>query len=159
MAVLQAVISAARTIRSEHDLTRHDVPLTLRTSDEVTTALLRREIIAIRTLVRTAGDPVIEPRGLARPRGAVMSIAADVEVLVQLRGLVEGTKETLRIEREIKRVDKDVAALEKKLTLPSFADKAPPEVVAEAHAQLGELQRKRHALVDARAIATELDDA
>ena len=86
-----------------------------------------------------------------------MSVAADVEVLVQLQGLVEGGKETLRIERELKRADKDIAALEKKMTLPSFADKAPPEVVVEARAQLDELRRKRAALEDARAIATELD--
>ena len=158
MALLQVVISAARTIRSEHDLTKSEVPLTLRTSDDATAALLRREIIAIRTLVRTAGDPAIEARGLPRPRGAVMSIAADVEVLVPLRGLVDRAKEALRIEREIKRVNKDIAALEKKMTLPAFADKAPPEVVAEAHAQLDELRRKCGALAGARAIVTELSE-
>ena len=50
MAVLQAVITAARTIRSEHDLTRQEVPLTLRTGDESTSSLLHRELAAIRTL-------------------------------------------------------------------------------------------------------------
>jgi valyl-tRNA synthetase len=119
-------------------------------------ALLREEARSIRTLVKTAGDPIIEERGAARPRGAVMSVAAETEVLVALKGLVEGGKEGARVEREIKKVEKDLSALEKKLALPSFADKAPPEVVAEAKAQLEELRRKRAVLEDARGLCAEL---
>jgi valyl-tRNA synthetase len=87
-----------------------------------------------------------------------MHVAADVEVLVQLKGLVEGGKENARVERELKKVEKDLAALKKKLALPSFAEKAPPEVVAEAHAQVAELERKQAGLEEARQIAAELDE-
>ena len=159
MNALQAIISAARTIRSEHEVhPAAEVALALRTDDEQLGRMLHAESRSIRILVKTAGEPVVERRGGARPRGAVMSVAAGAEVLVSLRGLVEGAKEGARVEREIKKVDKDIAALEKKLALPSFADKAPPEVVAEAHVLLGELRRKRAGLDDARAIAAELDD-
>ena len=48
--------------------------------------------------------------------------------------------------------------LEKKLALPSFADKAPKEVVAEAKAQLEELKRKRAVLEEARGLAAELGE-
>jgi valyl-tRNA synthetase len=155
--VLQAVIGAARSVRAEHELARAiELPVTLRTADARVTELLKAESPAIRFLVNTAGDPVIEPRGAARPKGAVMHVAADTEVLVQLKGLVEGAKEAARVEREIKKVEKDLVALEKKLSLPSFADKAPPEVVAEAKAQLEELGRKRAGLVEAKEIAAEL---
>jgi valyl-tRNA synthetase len=157
MTALQAVISAARSIRSEHDVhPGAEVPLTLRTDDARIGALLRAEARSIRFLVKTAGDPAIEARGAARPRGAVMSVAADTEVLVALKGLVEGGKEGARVEREIKKVEKDIAALEKKLSLPSFADKAPKEVVVEAETQLSELRRKRVTLDDARGLAAEL---
>ena len=158
MAALQAVIVAARSIRSEHEVhPGAEVPLLLRSDDERLRALLEAERVAIRTLVKTAGEPAVEPRGAERPRGAVMGLGAGVEVLVSLRGLVEGKKEGARIERELKRADKDIAALEKKLSLPSFADKAPPEVVAEAHAQLAELRQKRAGFEEARLIAAELD--
>ncbi len=159
MAVLQAVIGAARSIRSEHELPRSvELPLTLRADDPRAQALLRAEAPAIRFLVNSAGDPVVEARGAARPRGAVMHVAADVEVLVQLKGLVEGAKEAARVEREIKKVEKDLGALQKKLSLPSFAEKAPPEVVAEAHAQVAELGRRQTGLEEARQIAAELDE-
>ena len=157
MTILQAIISAARSVRSEHEVKpRDEVPLTLRTSDASLRAVLEREIRAIRTLVKTAGDPVIEERGKDRPRGSVMSIAAETEILVGLKGLVEADKEGARIDREIKKVDKDVIVLEKKLSQPTFADKAPPEVVAESRALLEELKRKRVALEEARGLAGEL---
>ena len=159
MGVLQAAIGAARSIRAEHDLPRSDqLPLTLRTADPRVEALLRAETAAIRFLINTAGDPIVEPRGAARPRGAVMHMASDIEVLVQLKGLVEGAKEAARVDRELVKVDKDLAALRKKLALPSFADKAPPEVVAEAHAQVAELLRKQVGLGEARHLAAELDE-
>ncbi len=157
MNALMAVISAARSVRSEHDV--HPgaaIPLTLRTADARLEAVLRAESRSIRFLAKTAGDPTIEAVGAARPPGAVMTIAADTEVLVSLKGLVEGAKEGARVEREIKKVEKDIAALEKKLALPSFAEKAPPEVVIESRAQLEELKRKRAALEDAKGLASEL---
>jgi len=158
MGVVQAVIGAARSIRSEHEVhPGAEVPLTLRSDDAAARALLEAERVAIRTLVKTAGDFRVVPRATERPRGAVMSVAGGVDVLVALRGLVEGKKEAARVEREVKRAEKDIAALEKKLSLPSFADKAPPEVVAESRAQLEELRHKRAALEEARKIADELD--
>jgi valyl-tRNA synthetase len=159
MAVLQAAIGAARTVRAEHDLPRsNELPLTLRADEERVIALLRAEEAAIRFLVNTAGPPVIEARGAARPKGWVMHVAADIEVLVRLVGLVDPAKDTARVEREIRKVEKDLLALEKKLALPSFADKAPPEVVAETKAQMDELRRKRAALDEARQIAAELGE-
>ena len=117
MNALMAVISAARSVRSEHDV--HPgaaIPLTLRTGDARLEAVLRAESRSIRFLAKTAGDPTIEAVGAARPPGAVMTIAADTEVLVSLKGLVEGAKEGARVEREIKKVEKDIAALEKEVS-------------------------------------------
>ncbi len=158
MAVLMQVIGAARTIRSEHEVhPAAEVPLVLRSSIEERRALFEREKVAVRTLAKTKGEPVVEASGGARPRGSVMSATNDVEVIVSLLGLVDPAKESARIERELKKTDKDIAALEKKLALPSFADKAPPEVVAESKALLGELTRKRVALEEARGLADELE--
>jgi valyl-tRNA synthetase len=160
MNILQGTIGAARSVRAEHDLPRAiELPLTLRTDDARVVGLLRAEEGAIRFLVNTAGAPVIEARGGARPKGAVMHVAADVEVLVQLKGLVDAAKDAIRVEREIRKVEKDLAALEKKLALPSFADKAPPEVVAETKVQMDDLRRKRAALEEAKGIALELGES
>ncbi|HEU4409323.1 MAG TPA: valine--tRNA ligase [Polyangiaceae bacterium] len=158
MEALQRVIGAARAVRSEHEVhPGAPVPLVLRTNDEGLRALLGRESVAVRTLVKTHEAVAIEAAGGARPRGHVLAVAGDVEVLVGLVGLVEGSKELDRIEREKKKVEKDLAALEKRLAQPSFVEKAPAEVVAEARTQLEALVRTRARLDEARALAAELD--
>jgi valyl-tRNA synthetase len=157
MASLMAAVTAARTIRSEHEV--HPgaaIELTLRVDDAALRTLLEREAVSIQTLVKTKGAPTLVSRASARPKGAVMHATPDVDVLVSLIGLVDAAKEAARVEREIKKVEKDVAALEKKLSLPSFAEKAPREVVEESKALLEELRRQRVALEEARGIAGEL---
>jgi len=160
MNALMAVITAARTMRSEHDVNpKAEVPLAFRTDDAARRALLEGERVAIETLVKTNGHFEITGTGGQRPRGAVMDSTHGVEILVSLVGLVDPEKEAGRVEREIKNAEKDIAALEKKLALPSFADKAPPEVVAESRTMLGDLKRRRASLEEARGLASELGPA
>jgi len=60
------------------------------------------------------------------------------------------------VTREIKKVEKDIAVREKKLSSPNFVDKAPSEVVAETRVNLENLKRKRVQLDDALKLADEL---
>jgi valyl-tRNA synthetase len=154
---LMRVVSAARSTRSEHELKISDrVPLVLRTHADEIQKLLRNQSPAIEFLVRTDGLPVIEVPGGERPRGFVLSVADDVEVLVGLRGLVESTKERERIERELKKIDKDLDVLAKRLNNPSFAANAPGDVVQQAREQHGALERQRTTLQEARQLVDEL---
>jgi valyl-tRNA synthetase len=153
---VQAVIGAARTIRSEREV--HPgaaIPLSLRSSDAAVRALLESERRAIEFLVKTE-SLAIEPSGGERPRGAALSGALGVEVLVTLRGIVDRDKEIARVEREVKKTDKDIVALDKALSAKGFADRAPAEVVAEKRAQLAAARERRELLDEARKLAEEL---
>jgi hypothetical protein len=148
IATLQAVISAARTIRSEHDIKwAVKVPLAIRVADRDARAFLESRRPAIEFLVNTSAL-VFEAPGGARTAGTTASVvpteAGTIEVLVSLKGLVSAEDERGRIERELKKIDKDVAVIDKKLTAKGFVDRAPKEVVEETNAQ-------RKALVEARA--------
>jgi valyl-tRNA synthetase len=154
---LMAVITAARTIRSEHEVhPGGSVPLWLRTNSDAARQLLQREQAAIKALVKTEGEPAIESLGAERPKGAVLSVVGDVEVLVGLRGLVDPAHEQERIDRELKKINKDIEGLEKRLNTPSFIDKAPPEVVTQAKADLAALKEKKLRLEEARSLVSEL---
>jgi valyl-tRNA synthetase len=165
MAILQAVIGAARTIRSEHEVVAPPVPLRLRTDNRDLFALLDRRRSAIETMVRTRG-PVILDDSTSAPRepGSVLSLVTatigdhggTVEVLVGLKGLVSPEKEKERIKRELKGVEKDLAVLDKKLSSAAFIDRAPPEVVAESKAQRAALAEARERLLKALEFADEL---
>jgi valyl-tRNA synthetase len=103
---------------------------------------------------------VVEAPGGAREAGTTVSVVpghrGSVEVLVGLKGLVAKDEEIARIAREMKRIEKDLAALEKKLGSPGFVDRAPPEVVDEAKKQRSALVEAKARLEEARALAEEL---
>src|SRR5204862_256082 len=66
VAALQAIIQAARAIRSEHEIKYAvELPVTIRTSDERLAELLKAEMRAVRFLVNTKGDPPIAARHVA----------------------------------------------------------------------------------------------
>ncbi|MBW2454706.1 MAG: valine--tRNA ligase, partial [Deltaproteobacteria bacterium] len=145
------------TVRSEREVhPGAKVPLALRSDDEAVRTLLTEERQAIETLVKTDRLDV-EPCGAERPKGAALTSAADVEVLVMLRGIVEAANEKARIERELKKTQKSVAALEKKLAAKGFAERAPAEVVAETKEQLASMKERLSLLEEARTLAEELE--
>jgi valyl-tRNA synthetase len=145
LTVLMAVITAARTIRAEHDVPRAtEVPVILRTNDATVRALLEREATAIRSLCRAdlSFAPDTEP---VPPRTAI-SVAEGVRVLVPLEGLVDLDKERERLQRELQRVEKDLGAVEKKLSNEGFLSRAPADVVATERERRVALTDKRDKL-------------
>jgi valyl-tRNA synthetase len=160
MTLLQAVISAGRTIRSEHEVHPAALaPLSLRGNADAV-ALLREHEDTIRLLVKTEGAITFDAPGAPRGAGSTASIVPSrqgpIEVLLGLKGLVTRDKELTRIERELKNIDKDLQAIDKKLGSKGFVDRAPKEVVEETHAQRKSLTEARERLGEARKLADEL---
>jgi len=154
---LKNVIVAARTVRSEHGLKWADpIPLVVRGAD----AFVREHAAEIKRLTNCKDEPTFADAGGARPKGFTMSVvpaaSGPIEVLVGLAGLVEAKHERERVEREIKKCDKDLAALDKKLSSPNFTDKAPKDVVEEARAQKKAIEEARARLAEALALVDEL---
>jgi valyl-tRNA synthetase len=157
MDVLMAAIGAARTIRSEHGIDKNaKVPLEIRAADARIRSLVETQALLISFLVGTEGVPKVSAPSTERPRGSVVSVVSDVEVLVGLAGLVDLAKEDERIERGLKKLDKDIAVLEKRLASENFVKNAPPEVVAEARALLEQLKRQKERLLEAKELLKEL---
>ncbi|MCC6646616.1 MAG: valine--tRNA ligase [Polyangiaceae bacterium] len=157
MAILQEVIGAARSARTEHELSPAvEVPIVLRSADERALSLLSRERAVITKLTRAQGEVVVEPAGGPRPRGHVLGVTGGVEVLLGLSGHVDPAKERERVTRQQKKVEKDVQLMQKRLSLPSFVEKAPPEVVEQAKADLAALLRRQADLALALELVEEL---
>jgi len=155
----KAVIIAARTIRSEHEVhPAAEAPLVIRGSDEALAFL--REQTAVIALLAKSTAPTFTHGSAERPKGFTMSVVPTlqgaIEVLVGLKGLVDPAHERTRIERELKKIGKDLAATEKKLSSTSFTEKAPKEIIDEAHAHKKSLEEARARLVEAGALADEL---
>ncbi|MEN9578339.1 MAG: hypothetical protein RJA70_1348 [Pseudomonadota bacterium] len=157
MKVVMAAITAARTVRSEHEIhPAAEIAVRLRSNDASTRQLLQAESLAIATLVKTQGPPVIEPSDGERPKGHVLTVAGKLEVLVGLKGLVEADKEAARIERKLKKTEKDIQVMDQRLNNSKFIGNAPPEVVTEARATLDDLKEQKQRLIEASSLVAEL---
>ena len=130
----------------------------LRSGDAKLRALLDEQSRFIAFLVRTEGAPTVVDIGGERPKGAVLTVAGEVDVLVNLRGLVDPGKERERVERKLKKIQKDLEVMEKRLTNANFIKNAPPEVVVEANAQKATLEREQVNLSDSLKWVDELKE-
>ncbi len=159
MGWLMSAIGAARSVRSEHDVARVNLlPVEFRSADAAVRKVLSDNGRLIQFLVNTDGAPRIAEPSSDRPRGAVLGVAGDVEVLVNLKGHIDPAKEAERIEREVKRASKDIEVMEKRLANQSFVANAPPEVVTEAQALLQSLKQQKTRLEAGRALVKELSE-
>jgi valyl-tRNA synthetase len=151
MQVLQAVIVAARAIRSERDIhPRLALPLHLRTDDARVRTLLAREQIAITSLCNA--QVVVEAlKGTESSSSSATGVAEGVTLVVPLEGLIDPGKEKERLARQLQKLDKDAAALEKKLGNEGFIARAPADVVQKDRERLSELGKAREQLAAALA--------
>ena len=144
------MISAARTIRAEHDLApRKHLPITLRTSDAEKSTLFEAQRAAVETLVNAT--LTLEPASDTVPEHTATAVAEGVTVLVPLAGLVDMGKEKERLTRELAKVEKDLGSLTKKLGNADFLARAPADVVAKDKERTAELASARGKLADALA--------
>jgi valyl-tRNA synthetase len=145
MALVQKVIVALRTIRAERNIpsiARLTAVLTV--GDDYKKTILEgyKQIIAehgrcssIRVQRAGSGSNVAH---LAGPVATAM--AADVEVVVPLIGLVDPAAEKAKLQIEREKLASDQAWLAKKLDNPKYVAHAKPESVEKDRAKLLELQ-------------------
>ncbi len=85
----------------------------------------------------------------AEVEGAAVAPLSIARIFLPLAGLVNVAEEQARLNKEIGKVDKDIAKLETKLGNPKFRGNAPAEVVAKVEAELDALRTKHGELMAA----------
>ncbi len=160
MSVMQEIVGGIRTVRTQHQLPRHQVleaelfwrePSAARSAPSAIDAaafesseLLNALRASVRDLTNTTLRPQpvgtgsdLPPRKLG-PRDALLALThCDVHVL----DVVDLAAEKLRLGRELEKAMKDLALAQKKLSNAAFVDKAPAEVVATEREREASLER------------------
>ena len=150
------VVEALRNIRGEMNIPFKVVLRDVQVgglSDEAL-ATLRAETARVARLANVdglalTGDPT------RKVPGSAVAVGSGFEVRVPLAGAVDMAAENARIEKELARVDGDLSGVEKKLSNPSFVERAPKEVVEKDRARADELREKRARLVAHREMLGE----
>jgi valyl-tRNA synthetase len=85
------------------------------------------------------------------PKGSATGVVGPIRVHVFLEGVVDITAEKDRLEREIKKIEKDLSLVSRKLGNQDFLKKASPEIVEKEEAKFNALREKNQVLEDALA--------
>jgi valyl-tRNA synthetase len=149
------IVEAIRNIRGEMNVPFKVVldDVEVGSLDRDAEATVREELGRIHRLSNVQ-DALVRPAGVppATKSASAVAVGAGFEVRVGLAGAIDIQTELARIDKEIAKLDQDLAGVLKKLENPSFIQKAPPEVVEKDRARGEELREKRGKLAAHRAM-------
>ncbi|WP_028990638.1 valine--tRNA ligase [Thermithiobacillus tepidarius DSM 3134] len=137
---LMACVRAVRTIRGEMDIAPgRPLDLLLQGGGELDRARVERHRPWLERLARLQSITWLAPD--AAPPPAALELVGELKLMVPLAGLIDVGAEQARIDKEVNRVQADLARVEGKLANPSFVDRAPAEIVAKERAKAEELRQ------------------
>ncbi|MFZ1864586.1 MAG: valine--tRNA ligase [Polyangiales bacterium] len=147
--VVQAFVGSARTIRAEHDVPKsQSMRIHWHTGDGPTREVLETQRPTIESLARCEMCFEADPTKLDDPTAHFDNAAVFVNpgVRAAVPGVIDTEKERDRLQRDLKKIEKELGAVEKKLANPSFLERAPQDVVEKSRRDASQLREKRERL-------------
>ncbi len=143
---LVRAISAVRAVRAEMNIAPAiKIRLLIKDAGPATMGRLDRNKDAIFRLARLEA---IQPTAEVG-KGSVQIVVDEATFVLPLAGVIDVAAEKARLEKEIAKIDGDIAKTDKKLSNESFVAKAPPEVVETERERRDEALQARARVKDA----------
>jgi len=142
---LTEVVTAARNIRQHYGIPPQKRMKAILTGGAAGLALVNtsRDLVMHLGLLESLD---IGP-GLEKPKGAAAVVVQDLRLYLPLEGLIDVEAEKARLAKTLEQARTRLVGVEKKLSAPNFADKAPADVVLatqksaeEVRAQIASLE-------------------
>jgi valyl-tRNA synthetase len=145
MNLLIELISAVRNIRGEMNISPSiSLTASVQTGDAKTKSVVERHREIIVNLAKLSAFSVNE--NAARPKSSATAVIGKATLFVPLEGIIDFNKESLRLEKEISKLIKELEVVSKKLKNKNFLGKAPSEVVEQVRAKHAGLEAKQQKL-------------
>ncbi|MFW6415440.1 MAG: class I tRNA ligase family protein, partial [Thermodesulfobacteriota bacterium] len=142
----QQVVVSVRNIRSELNINPAEkLQLKIKCSSTEKRAFLEENREVITQLARLQDMEIAQD--IDAPRASATAVVKGDEIHVPLEGIVDFEAELSRLEKQLKKVDKDFEGLNNKLSNRDFLQKAPAEVVEKEKGKLQELEEKRNKML------------
>jgi len=129
MAIVMDAVTGIRSIRGELNISPSlELKAMIRTrgrSEEI----LKENMSHITSLARTKDIEI--GRDIEPPKNTAASIKPTMEIFVPLKGLIDIDAEVNRLSKELKKAEKELLFIKKKLANEDFISKAPQDVVEE----------------------------
>ncbi len=142
MELVMEVIKGIRNIRGEMNVAPgKQIPAVLDCKSKAAVEVVTEGEGYIRALAKL--NDLSFGMGAEHPEQAATQVAGEVEILLPLADLINLEEEKKRLQKEIAKVEKDVAMFSKKLENEAFLAKAPPEVLEKNRSKLQDAREKR----------------
>ena len=142
METIMGIITGVRNIRGEMNiLPSLSLTASVQSQDKVTRETIKKYQDIIINLAGLKSFSVNRPG--KRPKAAATAIADSAAIFVSLEGIIDFTKETGRLEKEIGKLTNELAIVSKKLSNEDFLNKAPAHVVDKVR-EKSEILAEKH---------------
>jgi valyl-tRNA synthetase len=129
MALIMGVTTAIRNIRGEMNISPAAQLEAVVYGPERLLKLLETHAPSVRDLARLSNLTL--RRDGDRPRLAASAVAGELEIFLPLEGVLDFQEEARRLQKEIGKLEPELARAQKKLTNEDFLGRAPADVVAK----------------------------
>jgi valyl-tRNA synthetase len=145
MNLLIELISAVRNIRGEMNISPSvNLAATIQTADSNIKSVTEQHRDIIVNLAKLVAFKVTE--NAAKPKSSATAVVGGATIFVPLEGIIDFSKEALRLEKEMNKLEKEMSGVSKKLANDDFLNKAPHDVVEQVKAKHADLQEKQQKL-------------
>ncbi|HIJ83667.1 MAG TPA: class I tRNA ligase family protein [Magnetococcales bacterium] len=141
-----SLVTTVRTLRAELDLPPGKPLRMMVMGGDEAVGRLERQGRIISVLARIESWSRV---GEAPGDDHAVGVLEDLRLFIPLSGLLDVEAEVLRLRKGLEKLEKELGTVEKKLTNPSFIERAKPEVVEKERAKEAELKEKQFGLKEA----------
>jgi valyl-tRNA synthetase len=122
------IVTSVRNIRGEMNLNPGlTLPLLIKTEDTKKMDSIQVSTQSINELARVAIGEI--GGSVVKPKVAASSVLDGMDLIIPLEGIMDFAEEQSRVEKELKKIEKDLIFLDKKLSNQNFVAKAPPDII------------------------------
>jgi len=147
MQLVIEVITGVRNIRGEMNIAPSlSLSVSLQTREDHICKVIEENRDMIVDLAKLEALSIEAPG--KKPPASATAIINGATIFVSLEGIIDTGKESARLQKEIDKLDKELAGISKKLNNENFLSKAPEEIVAKVkdkHTLLSQKQEKLRA--------------
>eukprot|EP00894_Picocystis_sp_ML_P000216 jgi/Pico_ML_1/50733/g1890.t1 len=151
MRILDAVVRAARSIRSNYGLTKQRPSVYLLTHAEEVGKVVSRNATVVTTLSSSSEVVVVDDASKIPPGCAVEIVNESSSVYLLLTGVINPAEECTKMEKKITVIQEQVYALRAKISAPGYEAKVPDWLQKENREKLQRLTGEQESATNALA--------
>jgi len=157
MELVMGAITGIRNIRGEMNIPpSKGVSVIIDMAGEEAYEIISRNLDHIKTLAKV--DDASVASGVPKPEASATAVFGENQVHVLLKGLLNFDEERNRLGKEIKKIEKEISASDRKLSNQNFLEKAPADIVAKVKEKVEALSLKLEKLNQNLLFFEKIDD-